>query len=56
MTLPAVHDHGTFALCCLLSDDMDKLQDAFRSVCRGHSVVRPRSVVKMHHILHLVSL
>lgn len=56
LRLPAVHGHGASALCSLLSDLVYKLQDAFRSVGCGHPVIGPRGVVKMGHILHLVSL
>lgn len=56
MTLPAVHDHGASALGSLLSHHVYELQDAFCSIGCGHPVIRPRSVVKMRHVLHLVSL
>ena len=51
-----MHDHGAFALHSLLSDLVYKLQDAFCSIGCGHPVIRPCGVVKMNHILHLVSL
>lgn len=53
---PAVDDHGPFALGGLLSDRVYKLQDALCGICWRHTMIRPGCVVKMHHILRLVSL
>lgn len=49
-------DHGSFALGGLLPDSVHELQDALGSVCWRHAVVGPGRVVKVHHILGLVSL
>lgn len=49
-------DHGPFALGGLLANHVHKLQDAFGSICWRHTMIGPGCVVKMHHILCLVSL
>lgn len=54
--LPAVYDHGAFTLYWLLPDHLHELQDAFGGVGCGDTMVWPGSVVKMHHVLHLISL
>lgn len=51
-----MYDHGAFTLCCFLPDHLYKLEDTFGSVGRGDTVIWPGSVVKMHHVLHLISL
>lgn len=51
-----MYDHGAFSLCWFLPDHLHKLEDALGSVGCGDAVVWPGSVVKMHHILHLISL
>lgn len=54
--LPAVYDHGAFTLYWLLPDHLHELQDAFGGIGCGDTMVWPGSVVKMHHVLHLISL
>ena len=56
LRVPAVDDHGPFALGGLLSHCEHKLQDALGGVCWRHAVIGPGCVVKMHHVLRFVRL
>lgn len=53
---PAVDYDGVFGPVGLLTDDVNKLQDALDGVDRGDAVIRPRGVIQMEDVLSLVGL
>lgn len=54
--LPAVDNDGPFGPVHLLPDNLHELQDVLDGIDRGDSMIWPRRVVQVQHILALISL